>query len=96
MVTNFEPKNPFEEYLLTFGCWFCNWPANIHSCAVKKCVSMPRICFTVPLAGSSLIKSVNIQPIFLSPKAAANSSTSRACSSSNSFIESLELFCGGS
>lgn len=44
------------------GCWFCKLPAIMHSCDVKKCVSIPRICLTVPSAGLSVIKSVNIQP----------------------------------
>lgn len=62
MVTNFEPNTPFEAYLDTFGCWFCRCPAKMHSCAVRKWVSMPRMLFTVPAAASSLIRSVKIQP----------------------------------
>jgi len=64
IVTNFEPKTPLEAYLHGFGWRFCSSPAVMHSWAVMKCDSMPRICLTVPTLASSVMRSVKIQPIY--------------------------------
>lgn len=61
-VTNFDPKIPLGDCLQTFGYLFCKYPAIIHSCAVRKCVSIPLTCFTLPEESSSPIKSVKIHP----------------------------------
>ena len=93
MVTNLEPKCPAEAQRQGLGCWLCRWPAMMHSWADRKCVSAWRKWRTVPLAASSVTRSVKIQPTACSSSWRASRSTSSWRGSSSSRTESRVDSC---